>query len=76
MSNLQCFICERYVYRDKMLLNDNFLHLCDPYQRRIYEGMKAQGRHCRADGCTCAYAHSLGWCNKCGHVTQKVMLNA
>lgn len=69
-----CEICGQYIYRDGSLQNDNFLHLCNQYDRNVYEWMRSRSEHCRRDGCSCAYSHIKGLCRKCGHFTAQVML--
>jgi hypothetical protein len=71
-----CDDCGREVLWDGGLVNDNFMHLCRPHDRMVYEGMKARNLHCRHDGCTCAYGHQRGICRKCGHYTHQEALNA
>jgi hypothetical protein len=53
--------------------NDNYLEMETEYGRNVYESMRARNEHCRVEGCYCGYGH-FGWCRKCGHYTEKVML--
>lgn len=55
--------------------SDNFLDMSNEYERGVYEWLKSRTLQCRRSGCYCAYGHQKGWCNKCGHITQQVMLN-